>query len=130
MGKEKRILGMLFAMVTQLLLINLSPMKRALGSDTPQRPRGSRYLRLPPGGFPPPPNPIMCLDGPQRGGPPPCLGHLGCLALPPQKQLPGVMGSRPVGAAMLPLGAACISRRKEVFFLHFQDKVSFMRAAC
>lgn len=72
----------------------------------------------------------MCLDGPQRGGSPPCLGHLGCLALPPRKQLPGVMGSRPVGAAALPLGAACISRRKEVFFLHFQDKVSFMRAAC
>lgn len=52
-GKQKRILGMLFAMVTQLLLINLSPMKGVPDSDTPQHPRGSRYLRLPPGGFPP-----------------------------------------------------------------------------
>lgn len=37
LGKQKRILGMLFAMVTQLLLINLSPMKRVPDSDTPQR---------------------------------------------------------------------------------------------
>lgn len=51
-GKQKRILGMLFAMVTQLLLINLSPMKRVPDSDTPQHPRGSRYLRPPLGGFP------------------------------------------------------------------------------
>lgn len=40
------------------------------------------------------------------------------------------MGSQPTGTAALALGAAGISRGKEVFFLHFQDKVSFMRAAC
>lgn len=40
----------------------------------------------------------MCLDGPQRGHPPPCLGHLGCLALPPQEQLPRVMSPHPWSA--------------------------------
>lgn len=69
-------------------------------------------------------NPIMCLVGSERGGPPPRLGHLGCLALPPQKQLPGETGGpTPMGAAALALGAARISRRKEVFFFPFISKI-------
>lgn len=73
----------------------------------------------------------MCLAGSERRGPPPALGHLGCLALPPQKQLPGEMGQpAPMGAAALASGAACVSRGRKFFSLRFQDKVSFMRAAC
>lgn len=122
---------MLFAMVTQLSHINLSHMKQVPDYNTLNH--GSV-----PGGFAPSAapsltcrqrrgravpasqgltmaaNPIMCLGGSERGGSPPGLGHLGCLPLPPQKQLLGELV--PMGAAALALGAAWISRREEVFF--------------
>lgn len=151
LGKQKRILGMLFAMVTQLSLINLSHMKQVPDYNTLKQgsvPRGARplgcstsYLQAQC------PDWVLCSAGRVnpcrkshhvpgwlwRRGTPSLLGPPGLPGPATPKAAPqGDEMKEPAltGAAALALGAASISRRKEVFFLHFQDKVSFMRAAC
>lgn len=128
-GKQKRILGMLFAMVTQLLLINLSPMKRVPDSDTPQHPRGSRYLRLPPGGF----------SATKSHHVPGWASKRATSSLPGPPGLPGPATPRaaPQGDGEPACGRRCAGfrgclylQKEGSFFPHFQDKVSFMRASC
>ena len=141
LGKQKRILGMLFAMVTQLSLINLSHMKQVPDYNTLQHggvpggfaPSAALPLtcRQHPGraGLTTAENPIMCLVGSERGGPPPAWATGAVCPRHPKSSSPG---SRPQWVPLLWLWGPPLSPegRKEVFFLHFQYKVSFMRAEC
>lgn len=71
--------------------------------------------------------------GSQKVGFPPARGHLraGPHHLPAGPQAPMGLGELTPWCCSPAFGHEGVSRRKEVFFpLGFQDKVSFMRAAC